>query len=124
MARWINLHQNNIFVDWTRLPLLCEKSEAILLVLVGLTAAWQAGSLAGRQAVRQNKARFEKFWNLLLIALLGILRRLRRYSVIVVLPMHSSRFFRVKHIVRRVVETRKSGTPCFFVSILLKYYRT
>ena len=44
MAQWINLHWNNIFVNRTRLPLLCEKSGAILLVLVGLTAAWQAGS--------------------------------------------------------------------------------
>ena len=44
MAQWINLHRNNIFVNWTQLPLLCEKSGAILLVLVGLMAAWQAGS--------------------------------------------------------------------------------
>ena len=43
MAQWINLHRNNIFINLTRLPLLCEKSGAILLVLVGLTAAWQAG---------------------------------------------------------------------------------
>ena len=43
-AQWINLHWNNIFVNRTRLPLLCENSGAILLVLVGLTAAWQAGS--------------------------------------------------------------------------------
>ena len=71
MAQWINLHRNNIFVNWTQLPLLCEKSGAILLVLVGLTAAWQAGS----PAVRRNNGRFEKFWNPLLIALLGILRR-------------------------------------------------
>ena len=40
-------------------------------MLVGLTAAWQASS----PAVRRNKGRFEKFWNPLLIALLGILRR-------------------------------------------------
>ena len=38
MVQWINLHRNNIFVNWTRLLLLCEKSGAILLVLVGLTA--------------------------------------------------------------------------------------
>ena len=45
-------------------------------------------------------------------------------SVIVVLPMYFS-FFRVKHIVRHVVEVRKSGMPCFFVSIpTIKYYRT
>ena len=35
---------HNIFINWTRLPLLCEKSGAILLVIVGLTAAWQASS--------------------------------------------------------------------------------
>ena len=39
------------------------------------SASGSYGSLAGRQAVRRNKARFEKFWNPLLIALLGILRR-------------------------------------------------
>ena len=44
MAQWINLHRNNIFVNRIRLPLLCEKSGAILLVVVGLTAAWLAGS--------------------------------------------------------------------------------
>ena len=70
MAQWINLHRSNIFVNRTQLPLLCEKSGAILLVLVGLTVAWQAG----RPAVRRNKGRFENFWNPLLIALLGILR--------------------------------------------------
>ena len=43
VAQWINLHRNNIFVIRTRLPLLCEKSGAMLLVPVGLTAAWQAG---------------------------------------------------------------------------------
>ena len=34
MAQWMNLHQNNTFVNWMRLPLLCETSGAILLVLV------------------------------------------------------------------------------------------
>ena len=42
-----NLNRNNSFVNQMQLPLLCEKSEAILLVLVGLTA--------GRQAGRQTK---------------------------------------------------------------------
>ena len=43
----------------------------------------------------------------------------------IVLPMHFSRLFRVKYIVRRVMEVRKSGTPCFFVLIpTIKYYRT
>ena len=52
MAQWMNLHRNNSFVICTQLPLLCEKSGAILLVLVGLTA--------GRLGVRQNKGRFKK----------------------------------------------------------------
>ena len=50
MAQWINLHRNNVFVNRTRLPLLCENSGAILLVLVGLMAAWQAGSPVNRQS--------------------------------------------------------------------------
>ena len=38
--------------------------------------------------------------------------------------MYSGRFFQVKYIVRHVVEVRKSGMPCFFVSIpTIKYYR-
>ena len=45
MAQWINLHWNNSFVNWTRLPLLCKKSGAILLVLVGPTAGWQSDEI-------------------------------------------------------------------------------
>ena len=37
-----------IFVSRTRLLLFCEKSGAILLVLVGLTAGQQSGRLAVR----------------------------------------------------------------------------
>ena len=92
--------------------LLCEKFGAILLVLVGLTA----GRPAGKQSdeIREDR-------NPLLIKLLGILRRLRRYtcSVIVVLPMHFSWLFQVKYIVRRVVEARKSGTPCFLGTYII-----
>ena len=46
VVQWINLHRNNIFVNRTQLPLLREKSGAILLVLVGL--------MAGRQSGRQS----------------------------------------------------------------------
>ena len=56
VAQWINLHRNNIFVDWTRLPLLYEKSGAILLALVGLTAAWQAGRQSDE--IRQDLKNF------------------------------------------------------------------
>ena len=45
MAQWLNIYQNNSFVNQMRLPLLYEKSGAILLVLVGL----MAGRPAGRQ---------------------------------------------------------------------------
>ena len=34
MMQWMNLHWNNSFVNRTQLSLLCEKSGAILLVLV------------------------------------------------------------------------------------------
>ena len=71
MAQWMNLYQNNSFINQMRLPLLCEKSGAILLVLVGLTA--------GSQAVRQNTGK-----NSLEIASLRFSRRLTKvqcYSV-------------------------------------------
>ena len=50
MAQWINLNWNDGFVNWIPLPLLCEKSEATLLVLVGLTAGRRVGGRAGGQA--------------------------------------------------------------------------
>ena len=39
----MNLQRNSSFVNWMQFPLSCEKSGAILLVLVGLTASRQAG---------------------------------------------------------------------------------
>ena len=73
----MNLQRNSSFVNRTRFPLLCEKSGAILLVIVGLTA--------GRPAVRQNSGRFQNFQISLLIVLLGFSRSLRKvqfcYSV-------------------------------------------
>ena len=45
MAQWMNLHRNNSFVNWTRLPLLCEKFGAILLVLVNLMAGRQSDEI-------------------------------------------------------------------------------
>ena len=41
----MNLQRNSSFVNWMRFPLLCEKSGAILLVLVGLTACWQSDEI-------------------------------------------------------------------------------
>ena len=41
----MNLHQSNSFVNRTQLPLLCEKSGAILLVPVGFTAGRQSDEI-------------------------------------------------------------------------------
>ena len=70
MAQWINLNRNDSFVNRMRLPLLCKKSGAILLVLVGLTA--------GRQTGRPNTVRFENFLNCLSIAMSGFSRILMK----------------------------------------------
>ena len=59
----MNLQQNSSFVNRMRFPLLCEKSGAILLVLVGL--------MAGRPVVRQNSDRFQNFQISLQIVSLG-----------------------------------------------------
>ena len=45
MAQWINVFQNNSFVNPTRLPLLCRNSRAVALAEPGLTVGWQAGWL-------------------------------------------------------------------------------
>ena len=50
MAQWVNRLRNNIFVNPPPLSLLCEISGAPHLAQPGLTAGWQAGWLAGRQA--------------------------------------------------------------------------
>ena len=50
MAQWVNRLRNNIFVNPPPLPLSCEISGALHLAQPGLTAGWQAGRLAGRQA--------------------------------------------------------------------------
>ena len=63
MAQWTNLHWNNNFLNRMRLPLLREKSGAILLVLVGLKA--------GSPADRRNTGRFENFKNSVRISLVG-----------------------------------------------------
>ena len=44
MAQWINVLWNNGFVNLTQLPLLCEKTGAVAIVELGLTA----GRLADR----------------------------------------------------------------------------
>ena len=49
MVQWINVIQNNSFLNPTRLPLLCRNSRTITLMEHGLMASWLAGLLAGWQ---------------------------------------------------------------------------
>ena len=49
MAQWINVLQNNSFVNPTRLSLLCRNSRALALAEPGVITGWLAGGwLAGR----------------------------------------------------------------------------
>ena len=65
MVQWINRLQNNIFVNPSPLPLLCEISGALHLVQPGYTAGRRAGGRAsrraGRQAGRRNTGEFRNF---------------------------------------------------------------
>ena len=45
MVQWINILQNNSFVNLMRLPLLCKNSRVVALVEPGLMAGWLAGWL-------------------------------------------------------------------------------
>jgi len=40
MAQWMNLNWINSFINYTQLPFLFEKSEAIVLILLGLMTGW------------------------------------------------------------------------------------
>ena len=46
MVQWINVLQNNSFVNPTQLPLLCRNFRTIALAEPDLTAGWLAGWLA------------------------------------------------------------------------------
>ena len=48
MAQWINILQNNRFVNPMQLSLLCEKAGAITLAQLDLMAGRLAGYQAGR----------------------------------------------------------------------------
>ena len=50
MAQWINILQNNSFVNPTQLPFLCRNSRAVALAEPGFMAGWLAG--------RQNADKF------------------------------------------------------------------
>ena len=45
---WINILWNNIFVNPMQLPLLCEKSGALVIVEPGLMAGQQSSRPLGR----------------------------------------------------------------------------
>ena len=49
MVQWINVLQNNSFINPTQLPLLCEKTGAIALAQPGLMAGWLSSRLSGRR---------------------------------------------------------------------------
>ena len=98
MAQWMNLHRNNSFVNWMQLPLLCEKSGAILLVLVGLTAGQQLNEIL----VDFENLEFS------IDRIIRIFTKIQCYYI--VLPMHFSWLFQINYIVK---QARKSGTPCF-----------
>ena len=49
MVQWINVLLNSGFVNLTQSPFLCEKTGALAIVELGLTAGWQAGRPLGRQ---------------------------------------------------------------------------
>ena len=92
----MNLQQNSSFVNRMRFPLLCEKSGAILLVLVGLTAG--------------------KFSNLSTYRIVRFFMKVQCcYSV----TNGFSRIFHEKYIVKHVMEARESWTPCFLCRSLL-----
>ena len=90
-------------------------------MLVGLTAAWQSG----RPAVRRNKGRFEKFWNPLLIALLGILWRFTKVQCYCSVTNVFQSFSLGKAYREACCGGTKKWDAMFFVSIpTIKYYHT
>ena len=54
MAQWVNVLQNNSFVNPTQLPMLCEKTGAVALVQLN----FMAGQQACRLAVGQTKCHY------------------------------------------------------------------
>ena len=58
MAQWINVLQNNSFVNPTRFPLLCRNFKAVALAEPGLTAGWLAGWQADKMQVNFKFLKF------------------------------------------------------------------
>ena len=61
MAQWMNVLQNNSFINLMRLPLLFEKTGALAKVEPGLTADWQAGQQADRPLGRRICSKVRRF---------------------------------------------------------------
>ena len=66
MAQWVNRLRNNIFVNPPPLPLLCEISGALHLVL--------------RQAGRRNTGEFRNFQNWLYVEIFNLSLRLTKVA--------------------------------------------
>ena len=116
MAQWVNRLRNNIFINPPQLPSLCEISGALHLAQPGLTAGWQADEIQVNFEIFKVGCR-SKYSTCRFV--------LPRYSIITALPMHSSRFFRVKPIGRLFYEVQKIGKPYNFLPIpTIKYYHT
>ena len=116
MVQWVNHLRNNIFVNPPPLPLLCEISGALHLAQPGLTAGRQADKIQVNFEIFKIGCR-PKYSTCRFV--------LPRYSIIIALPMHSSRFFQVKPIGRLFYEVRKIWKPYNFLPIpTIKYYRT
>ena len=68
MAQWINVLQNNSFVNPMQLPLLCRNSRVLTLAQPGLLADWLAGLLADKMHINFEFLKFiiDQFFKLLL----------------------------------------------------------
>ena len=72
MVQWINVLQNNSFVNPIQLPLLCRHSRAVALAQPSLAAGWLAGWLSDWQTDKMQvnfeflKLIMDQFFKLLL----------------------------------------------------------
>ena len=97
MVQWVNRLRNNIFVNPPPLPLLCEISAALHLVQPSLTAGRLADEIQVNFEIFKVGCR-SKYSTCRFVQ--------PRYSIITALPMHSSRFFRVKPIARLIFKVQ------------------
>ena len=79
----MNLHRNNSFVNQTQLPLLCEKSGTILLVVVDLMTDRPGGQQSDEILVDF------KFFTDRIVRIFTVFNE----GTVIVLPMHFSLLF-------------------------------